>query len=322
MRQVFHIVPLVLGALALGASSAPAQTSTAAQRYRNMDTNADGVVSREEWRGDNQAFEARDTNDDGVLSREELRPGPHWNRQERGTTGEFREWTPARFRDLDRNGDNRLSLDEWPEDDATFRRIDANRNGWLSLDEFLGFDTAPATGRRFDELDRNRDGHVTIEEWGTDVQGFQAMDHDRSGLLTRYEVDGTDDAPADLFGSLDANRDGRVTRNEWRWSAEAFDRRDTDRNGVLSQGELSSRSSGSTVARSAAYRAGSERGLADGRKAGREDKQLRNRWDLEGQRELEQADAGYAPTAGDRSEYQAGYREAFRRGYAEGFGPR
>ena len=104
--------------------------------------------------------------------------------------------------------------------------------------------------------------------------------------------------------------------------AGAFDRRDTDRDGVLSRRELASASPEVDRARSAAYRAGSERGLADGRKAGREDKQLRNRWDLDGQRELEQADAGYTPATGDRSEYQAGYRDAFRRGYAEGFGPR
>ena len=175
-----------------------------------------------------------DVNHDGVLSRDEIRAG-HTGRQERDTTGELREWTPARFRELDRNGDNRLSVEEWPASDDTFRRVDADRNGWLSFDEFLGFETAPpqANHRRFEELDRNRDGRVTIEEWGTDAQGFQALDCDRSGLLSRDEVDGADDAPADLFGSLDANRDGRVTRDEWRWSAGAFDRRDTDRDGAL-----------------------------------------------------------------------------------------
>ena len=65
-----------------------------------------------------------------------------------------------------------------------------------------------------------------------------------------------------------------------------------------------------------------ERGLADGRKAGREDKQLRNQWDLDGQRELEQADAGYQASMGDRQDYQDGYRAGFRTGYREGFGPR
>ena len=46
------------------------------------------------------------------------------------------------------------------------------------------------------------------------------------------------------------------------------------------------------------------------------------KWDLEGQRELEQADAGYETRLGRREDYQAGFRAGFRRGYTEGFGPR
>ena len=60
---------------------------------------------------------------------------------------------------------------------------------------------------------------------------------------------------------------------------------------------------------------------SEGRQAGREDKTRRNAWDLEGQRELEQADSGYTTQVGSRSDYQAGYRDGFRRAYAEGFGP-
>jgi len=71
-----------------------------------------------------------------------------------------------------------------------------------------------------------------------------------------------------------------------------------------------------------AYRAGYERGLAEGRTAGREDKDRNQGWDLEGQRELEQADSGYTSAVGARSDYQAGYRAAFRVGYREGYGPR
>jgi len=58
-------------------------------------------------------------------------------------------------------------------------------------------------------------------------------------------------------------------------------------------------------------------------KAGREDKTINGgKWDLEGQRELEQADSGYRNELGTRTDYQAGYRAGFRVGYREGFGPR
>ena len=71
----------------------------------------------------------------------------------------------------------------------------------------------------------------------------------------------------------------------------------------------------------AAYREGQARGLSDGREAGREDAQ-RGHWDLEGQHELLLADAGYRPELGSRSEYEEGYRAAFRQGYGDGFGRR
>ena len=61
--------------------------------------------------------------------------------------------------------------------------------------------------------------------------------------------------------------------------------------------------------------------MIDGRQAGREDG-ARRVWDLHGQRELEQADAGYRNELGARDQYQAGYREGFRQAYAEGYGPR
>ena len=104
-----------------------------------------------------------------------------------------------------------------------------------------------------------------------------------------------DEAPADLFASLDIDRDGRVAPSEWHWSRASFDRR--DRTATASSRATSSRRRARrrrARKRRAAYRAGYERGLLDGRKAGREDR-AHNHWDLDGQRELEQADAGYTP---------------------------
>ena len=61
--------------------------------------------------------------------------------------------------------------------------------------------------------------------------------------------------------------------------------------------------------------------MIDGRQAGRADG-ARRTWDIEGQRELEQADAGYLSELGPRDQYQAGYREGFRQAYTEAYGPR
>ena len=64
---------------------------------------------------------------------------------------------------------------------------------------------------------------------------------------------------------------------------------------------------------------GRDRGVLEGRVAGRQDWVGYQRFDLDGQRELERADSGYTPQIGSLSDYQAGYREGFREAYREGF---
>src|SRR3954463_2082804 len=122
--------------------------------------------------------------------------------------------------------------------------------------------------------------------------------------------------PANLFSSVDTNGDGQITRAEWRWARRSFNQRDRNHDGRLTPDEFGDAAAPANA--SQAYQAGYQRGLAEGRQAGREDGQ-RNTWDLEGQRELETADSGYNAVVGARADYQAGYRDAFRRAYREGF---
>ena len=43
------------------------------KRFRGMDRNGDGVITRDEWRGNDQSFRKHDLNGDNVLSGDELR---------------------------------------------------------------------------------------------------------------------------------------------------------------------------------------------------------------------------------------------------------
>jgi hypothetical protein len=63
-------------ALAPPPPAAPPPAVPAPGRVRDMDTDRDGVVTRAEWRGSDQAFRNHDTNGDGVLSGAEVRDEP------------------------------------------------------------------------------------------------------------------------------------------------------------------------------------------------------------------------------------------------------
>jgi Ca2+-binding EF-hand superfamily protein len=327
MTRCSTIIVGVTAVLACVAPAANAQQQRPAIRFAEMDRNHDGVITRDEWRGSDRSFDVHDWNRDGRLSGDEVRlgaqreqPGPDdWTFDSPQREYQFDDWTPRGFRSLDHNRDNRITRDEWHFDRESFRRADHNRDGVITRDEFLSEDEDDDRGDPFSNLDANRDGRISRDEWHAGRRAFDALDDNHDGAISRAEMFGRE-APPDLFASLDVNHDRIITRDEWHWSPTSFDARDLDRNGRLTREEFDG--VGSRPAASAAYRAGQERGLAEGREAGRGDKQQAGVWDLEGQRELEQADSGYDPRLGPREEYQAGYREAFRRGYREGFGQR
>ena len=218
---------LVAGsASAQGRGREQEQNANRQMRFQGMDTDNDGVITRDEWRGSDESFRQHDTNHDGVLSGSEVWV-PASREQENAQDRARREDRIARFNRLDTDGDRRISLGEWTGDRPSFDRIDRNRDQVLSRAEFV-------------EYSPNR--------------------------------------PVGTSGSQ---------------------------------------------AQTGAYRAGYQKGLEEGREAGREDKNVNGgKWDLEGQRELEQADSGYRNELGLRTDYQAGYRAGFRLGYREGFGLR
>ncbi len=98
-------------------------------KHNGMDTNNNGVITRNEWRGNENSFRKHDRNGDGVLSGDELTPGAR-----RDDKGERHE---KRFRDADHNNDGIITRDEWHADARAFERLDLNRDGRISRDEFF-----------------------------------------------------------------------------------------------------------------------------------------------------------------------------------------
>jgi Ca2+-binding EF-hand superfamily protein len=313
---------LCLGIAAHAEAQRQGTSGRGAIRFQAMDVNGDGVITRQEWRGNDRSFRNHDWNGDGRLEGDEVRPGARrqnrWDDRDIEQSIEWEDdWTDERFRTLDHNNDGRLSRAEWHASAELFSRVDRNRDNSLSPAEFRG-EGDDDREDRFSDLDDNRDGRLTRSEWHGGTAVFDALDANRDGVLTRAEAIGTTGDARDEFRNVDVNGDGAIARNEWHWNAAAFDRLDANRDGRLSRQEWDNSPATILPQQTPAYRAGYERGRQEGIQAGREDKP--RVWDLEGQRELEQADAGYHVGLGPRADYQAGYRDGFRMAYREGFG--
>jgi hypothetical protein len=116
-----------------------------------------------------------------------------------------------RVRAMDENGDGVVTRSEWRATLAEFRQRDTNRDGVLSgaelrADASGGEERDPAV--RFQDLDANRNGVITRNEWPRSDSAFRNMDQDGDGVITRAE-----------FADRDRpNVDGVVVDARQRWT--------------------------------------------------------------------------------------------------------
>jgi Ca2+-binding EF-hand superfamily protein len=124
--------------------------------------------------------------------------------------------------------------------------------GVLAFSTFFiaGLASAQSDGReqRFEQRDANRDGYLTLSEYGGHPGNFRALDGDGDNRLSRDEFvsrrrggsagSGPTVALPDEFAYMDLNADGNLSRAEWYGRDVPFDRVDSNDDNRITRDEF------------------------------------------------------------------------------------
>jgi Ca2+-binding EF-hand superfamily protein len=141
MKSAKLILAVSLAVLGTAALADPGTPGKGLERFKAADTNADGMISREEARVAlpkiYEHFDRIDANKDGQITFEELRAS-------------HQHALGARLKKADTDGDGKLSRAEvaqMPRLAAHFDEIDTNKDGYLSKEELQAAHAAHAKAK-------------------------------------------------------------------------------------------------------------------------------------------------------------------------------
>jgi hypothetical protein len=200
-------------------------------RFRGMDRNRDGQITRAEWNGSDQSFRVHDWNNNGVLDGDEVRNGAF----RQGRDLEFEDFDRGEtFANLDMNRNNRIEPREWHASLDAFNRLDRNRDGVLSQAEhdangtFNNNNNQANRGRRandynFDALDTNGNNRIERREWQARGDVFNQLDVDRNNVLSRAEVEVAVEDPTFNRRGVGTSGNAIIVDSSVRWTDTGID---------------------------------------------------------------------------------------------------
>jgi len=223
------------------APKAPRPRMGFAERLKRMDTDGDGKISADEWKGREEQFKRLDADGDGFIGKAEMKKMAGGRRPQR---------TPRLapiFILADADKDGKLSREELQAVVGKLMKSDANGDGFVDAVEFQKATAEAAVQAFFKMQDKNGDGEIGKDEWRGKKEQFDKMDADGSGGISieEFKKARTQMRPggrrpggaAQWFARMDKDNDGKVTKEEFTGKDQMFDRLDANGDGAIDKDE-------------------------------------------------------------------------------------
>lgn len=216
------------------AAPAPEASGKPMMSFDSLDTNKDQWVSNDEaaMHPDlSRQYNVADKDQDGYISQSEF--SAFETEQGTASAGGAGMSEPVSFDSLDVNKDGSLTQDEvqsHPELSQQYTTADQDQDGMISQSEFSAFESKPAgqagqqQSRSFDQLDSNKDGWLSKQEYETGMSGamgagsqavsFQSLDVNKDGSISKSEAN-SDPTISQQFTSIDKDKNGTISQSEF-----------------------------------------------------------------------------------------------------------
>lgn len=183
MRRYIFCIALLLCICSLSI----AQDQEKENRFFKMhDKNGDGKIDKNEL-PDEEAFDILDHNKDGFISKSELTHKAQTS-MNKGQPNKRQNKLQMFFQRKDKNGDGKISKDEWDGPSQIFEKLDKNGDGYIERNEIPRKRNRGNRKNFLKKIDADQDGKISKEEWKGPKRIFEKLDTNKDGFIEKSEL--------------------------------------------------------------------------------------------------------------------------------------